>query len=479
MSDFFDNTNHMTEIFDMTPDFGTNENSSIIKVLGVGGGGSNAVAHMYKEGIKGVDFLICNTDQGHLEKSPIPRKLLLGSGLGAGARPEVARQLAVESKEKIAEFIGKETQMLFITAGMGKGTGTGASPVIAEVAHDMGILTIGVVTSPFDYEGPKRNRLAQDGIEEMAKHVDSLIIIKNENILKYYQDEDILNSYGYANDVLKNACKCIAEMITCDFYQNVDFNDVKTVMTNSGRAMLGIATARGEDRIQRVVDEALACPLLDSSVITNAENFLFFISFGPNAHFTGSELKEITSRLQALQSDDAEIIHGMGVDESLDDAVKLSVIITKFDTPAAALNQTRNTLADHDEDIILTEAPILSEEEVIDGTTEEAKETIGELGNNTPVDAPVNIPMDQTEQDFFQSQGSFISTPERIEDDSVQDINWKEEIKIPAILREQKLQSQNNFMTTVQEEEVFATHTPLFENRSGDDLKEFFADLAD
>ena len=373
----------------MTPDFGTTANSSIIKVLGVGGGGSNAVAHMYKEGIKGVDFLICNTDQGHLEKSPIPRKLLLGSGLGAGARPEVARQLAVESKEKIADFIGKETQMLFITAGMGKGTGTGASPVIAEVAREMGILTIGVVTSPFDYEGSKRKKLAQEGIDEMSKHVDSLIIIKNENILKYYQDEDILNSYGYANDVLKNACKCIAEMITCDFYQNVDFNDVKTVMTNSGKAMLGIATARGEDRIQRVVDEALACPLLDSSVIQNAENFLFFIAFGPNAHFTGSELNEITSRLQALQSDDAEIIHGMGVDESLDDAVKLSVIITKFDTPAAYLNNSGSIVTnDHQQEIFVSDTPI--NDEVIDGTIQDATETI-----NTPNPTEIETPASQ------------------------------------------------------------------------------------
>ncbi|MBR4135956.1 MAG: cell division protein FtsZ [Bacteroidales bacterium] len=468
----------MTEIFDMTPDFGTNENSSIIKVLGVGGGGSNAVAHMYKEGIKGVDFLICNTDQGHLEQSPIPRKLLLGSGLGAGARPEVARQLANESKEKIAEFIGKETQMLFITAGMGKGTGTGASPVIAEVAHSMGILTIGVVTSPFEYEGPKRIRLAQEGIEEMAKHVDSLIIIKNENILKYYQDEDILNSYGYANDVLKNACKCIAEMITCDFYQNVDFNDVKTVMTNSGRAMLGIATARGEDRIQRVVDEALACPLLDSSVITNAENFLFFISFGPNAHFTGSELKEITMRLQALQSDDAEIIHGMGVDESLDDAVKLSVIITKFDTPAAYLNQSGSTITTDlkEEEITVSETPI--NDQYIHGSSEDAVATIEKLdAANNPDMEPVETPtIDPMMEPSFNNDNTIYAQGERTEDPFPDDTEWKTKIQTPAVLREQLLQSQHTM--TMQEEEVF-TPTPLFENLSGNDLKEFFSDLAD
>ncbi|MBR6333599.1 MAG: cell division protein FtsZ [Bacteroidales bacterium] len=465
----------MTEIFDMTPDFGTTANSSIIKVLGVGGGGSNAVAHMYKEGIKGVDFLICNTDQGHLEKSPIPRKLLLGSGLGAGARPEVARQLAVESKEKIADFIGKETQMLFITAGMGKGTGTGASPVIAEVAREMGILTIGVVTSPFDYEGSKRKKLAQEGIDEMSKHVDSLIIIKNENILKYYQDEDILNSYGYANDVLKNACKCIAEMITCDFYQNVDFNDVKTVMTNSGKAMLGIATARGEDRIQRVVDEALACPLLDSSVIQNAENFLFFIAFGPNAHFTGSELNEITSRLQALQSDDAEIIHGMGVDESLDDAVKLSVIITKFDTPAAYLNNSGSIVTnDHQQEIFVSDTPI--NDEVIDGTIQDATETI-----NTPNPTEIETPASQ-DPFVFETGSNSPEAPsyvqgERTEDNHIDDIEWKSMIQEPTILREQKI--QNMSVATAMEEEVFANNTPLFENRSGDDLKEFFSDLAD
>ena len=186
----------MTDMIDMTPDFGINENTAIIKVLGVGGGGSNAVQHMYLEGIKGVDYLICNTDQGHLDRNRVPKKLLLGTGLGAGAKPEVARQYAIENKEKIAKFIGEGTQMLFVTAGMGKGTGTGASPVIAEVAKSMGILTIGVVTYPFDYEGERRQKQAQKGIEEMAKNVDSLIIIKNQNILKYYQDEEIRNSYG-------------------------------------------------------------------------------------------------------------------------------------------------------------------------------------------------------------------------------------------------------------------------------------------
>ncbi len=468
----------MTGKFDMTPDFGTHENSSIIKVLGVGGGGSNAVAHMYSEGIKGVDFMICNTDQGHLDQSPIPQKLLLGNGLGAGAKPEKARQYAMECKDKIAEFIGEETQMLFITAGMGKGTGTGASPVIAEVAHNMGILTIGVVTSPFEYEGKRRIRQAQEGIEELSKHVDSLIVIKNENILKYYQDEDILNSYGYANDVLKNACKCIAEMITCDYYQNVDFNDVKTVMTNSGRAMLGIATARGEGRIQKVVDEALACPLLDSSVIQNAENFLFFISFGPNAHFTGSELKEITTRLQELQSDDAEIIHGMGVDESLDDAVKLSVIITKFDTPASSLKNSNSIVEDSAENNVISTTDVLFGQQIDE--------------HNNPMDiiAPVpNAPEElmSVEEPHEMVQETIVSEPVleaqgqgpiKIEDyNETDDRDWFDKVNTPTILRQMKSSSDAHPTMVLQEEPIKSN--PLFENSNGNDLNEFFMDLAD
>lgn len=320
----------MTDRIEFTPDYGPKENSNIIKVIGVGGGGSNAVKHMYSEGIVGVDFLVCNTDQGHLNKSPIPDQLLLGKGLGAGADPEVARQFAADSKEKIKEFIGNETKMLFITAGMGKGTGTGASPVIAEVAHEMGILTIGVVTTPFRFEGKNRQKLANNGIEEMSKHVDSLIVVKNENIIKLFQDLDINKAYGQADDVLKNAVKCIAELITVDYTQNVDFNDIKTIMKDSGKAMLGLSIASGENRVEKVVDDALRCPLLDDSEISEAQNFLFFVSYGPDCPIKMSELGILTERFDDLQSENATVIWGQGEDPTLGDALKLSVIVTNF-----------------------------------------------------------------------------------------------------------------------------------------------------
>lgn len=335
----------MTDKIEFTPDYGQKENSNIIKVLGVGGGGSNAVTHMYSDGIVGVDFLICNTDQGHLNRCPIPEKLLLGAGLGAGANPEVATQYANECKEKIKEFIGKETKMIFITAGMGKGTGTGASPVIAEIAHEMGILTIGVVTAPFEFEGDDRLRIANEGIEKMAKHIDSLIIVKNENILELYPDLEIDQAYEQANDVLKNAVKCIAELITVDYTQNVDFNDIQTIMKNSGKAMLGLASASGEDRVQKVIDDALSCPLLDNSEISEAQSFLFFVSYGPNNKLKIAELKKLTQHFKGLQAKNARVIWGQGVDNNLDDQIKLSVIVTRFNDkkPEDVATTTNNT----------------------------------------------------------------------------------------------------------------------------------------
>lgn len=327
----------MTEKIDFTPDYGAKENNAIIKVIGVGGGGGNAVKHMYSEGIIGVDFLVCNTDAGALRINPVPDKLVLGeSGLGAGANPEVARKLALESKDKIVDFIGKETKMLFITAGMGKGTGTGAAPVIAEIAKEMNILTIGVVTYPFLFEGANRVKLADNGIAELSKFVDSLIVVKNQNIIKYYHDDDLDTAYGYADDVLKNAVKCIAELITVNYDQNIDFNDIQTIMKNSGPAMLGLATASGENRVEKVVDDALACPLLNESVISEVGNFLFFISYGSSNKLKISELESLTNRFEEMKSKNSQVIWGRGVDDSLGESIKLSVIITNYKTHDSA-----------------------------------------------------------------------------------------------------------------------------------------------
>ncbi len=322
----------MRDRIDFTPDYGTKQNTSIIKVIGVGGGGSNAVKHMYSEGIVGVDFMICNTDAQALMKNVVPSKLVLGdTGLGAGAKPEVGRELAEQSVEKIKEFIGEETQMLFITAGMGKGTGTGAAPVVARVANEMGILTIGVVTFPFRFEGKVREKYAQEGIAEMEKYVDSLIVVKNQLIMKYYNDEDVDAGFAYADDVLKNAVKCIAELITVNADQNIDFNDIKTIMKNSGHAMLGLAEAGGDNRIEKVVEDALACPLLSEDVITRAQNFLFFISYGPEKVLKISELEALTEKFNKLKTSDSDVIWGRAKDPNLGDKIRLSVIITNYE----------------------------------------------------------------------------------------------------------------------------------------------------
>ena len=321
----------MRERIDFTPDYGNKATHSIIKVIGVGGGGSNAVKHMYKEGIIGVDFLICNTDRNALEASPIPLKLILGeSGLGAGANPDIARQLALESREKIVDFIGAETKMLFITAGLGKGTGTGAAPIIAEIAKEMGILTIAVVTLPFQFEGTTSAEFAEAGVAALKKHVDSLITIKNQNIIKYYNDEELDKAFGYADDVLKNAVKCIAELITVNLQQNIDFNDICSIMKNSGAAMLGIAEASGENRIEEVIESVLRCPLLTEEHISNAGNFLFSICYGSEKKLLISELNQLTEKFGKLKSQNSHVIWGRSEDPSLGDKIKLSVIISRY-----------------------------------------------------------------------------------------------------------------------------------------------------
>jgi cell division protein FtsZ len=334
----------MRERIDFTPEYSTKATQSIIKVIGVGGGGGNAVKHMYKEGIIGIDFLICNTDRSALEASPIPLKLVLGeSGLGAGANPEVARKYAVESRDQLIDFIGTETKMLFITAGLGKGTGTGAAPVVAEIAKELGILTIAVVTLPFRFEGMVSAQFAEAGVAELRKHVDSLIIIKNQNIIKYYNDEELDKAFGYADDVLKNAVKCIAELITINSEQNVDFNDIYSIMKNSGAAMLGIGEASGENRIDDVLARALKCPLLTEENISNARNFLFSISYGSERKLRICELEKLTDKFDELKSNNAHVIWGRNEDPSLGDKIKLSVIISKYATDTVEFGSVGNT----------------------------------------------------------------------------------------------------------------------------------------
>lgn len=309
------------------------QRASIIKVIGVGGGGSNAVTHMYKQGIKGVDFIICNTDAQAMDISPIPNKIQLGNkGLGAGSVPDVGRQSAEENIEDIKEMLESNTKMLFITAGMGGGTGTGAAPVIAKLAKDAGILTVAIVTLPFNFEGRKRRLQAEKGIEELKQQVDTLLLISNEKLREMHGNLKLSEAFGRADDILTIAAKGIAELVTVTGYINVDFEDVKTVMQNSGTAIMGSAVAEGPDRAGNAVREALSSPLLNDNKIIGASNILLYISSG-NEEITFDEVTEITDYIQEEAGQSAEVIWGNGYDESLGEKISITLIATGFKSP--------------------------------------------------------------------------------------------------------------------------------------------------
>lgn len=306
---------------------------SIIKVIGVGGGGSNAVNYMYKQDIKDVEFVICNTDNQALENSPIPLKIQLGqtltSGLGAGNKPEVGRESAVENLMEIEEMLEGTTKMVFITAGMGGGTGTGAAPVIAQKAKEMGLLTVGIVTIPFLFEGEKRVSQALDGVERMSQHVDALLVISNQKLREIYGDLKLSNAFSKADDVLSTATKGIAEIITLPGYINVDFADVETVMKNSGVAIMGMGSAAGETRAIEAIKLALQSPLLNNNNIDGARNILLNITSGKN-EVTMDEVGEITDYVQTAVGEKASIIWGTGNDQTLDDLINVTIIATGF-----------------------------------------------------------------------------------------------------------------------------------------------------
>lgn len=311
------------------------DESSIIKVIGVGGGGSNAVNHMFRLGIKGVDFIICNTDKQALEKSPVPHKIQLGNsltkGLGAGARPEVGRDSALESIDEIKSLLTANTEMVFITAGLGGGTGTGAAPVIASIAKELGILSVGIVTIPFTFEGKKRREQAEKGLEEMKKYVDTLIVIGNDKLREIYGSLKMTEAFAHADNVLTNAAKSIAEIISLHMHVNVDFNDVKTVMQDSGVAIMGSAIASGEKRALRAVEEALVSPLLNDNDISGARHVLLNIMSGSD-DIEMDEFGEITDYIQEAAGGTAELITGYGTDPSLGDNVSVTIIATGFNS---------------------------------------------------------------------------------------------------------------------------------------------------
>ena len=354
------------------------EESSIIKVIGVGGGGSNAVNHMFRLGIKGVDFIICNTDKQALSKSPVPHKIQLGSsltrGLGAGAKPEVGRDSALESIEEIKAILKDNTEMVFITAGLGGGTGTGAAPVIASIAKELGILTVGIVTIPFSFEGKKRREQAEKGLEEMKKYVDTLIVIGNDKLRDIYGSLKMTEAFAHADNVLTSAAKSIAEIISLHMHVNVDFNDVKTVMQDSGVAIMGSAVASGEKRALRAVENALISPLLNDNDISGARHVLLNIMSGSD-DIEMDEFGEITDFIQEAAGGTAELITGYGTDPSLGDNVSVTIIATGFNSK---MNSGYEAPAFQERKIVKLDEPTVTKVEPVQTTI------IDEIQTNEP-----------------------------------------------------------------------------------------------
>lgn len=315
-------------------DFGEpDRQNSIIKVIGVGGGGGNAVNNMYKQGIHDVSFVVCNTDAQALKDSPVPERLQLGSeGLGAGNRPEKARQAAEESIDDIKAMLSDGTKMDFITAGMGGGTGTGAAPVIARVSKELGILTVGIVTIPFKFEGNKKIDQALDGVDEMAKHVDALLVINNERLRKVYPDLSLLNGFAKADDTLSVAAKSIAEIITVRGLMNLDFNDVRTVLKDGGVAIMSTGFGEGDGRVRKAIDDALNSPLLNDNDVYNSQKILLSIAFSSENGTDGlamEEMNEINDFMSRFGSD-FELKWGIAIDNTLEKKVKITILATGF-----------------------------------------------------------------------------------------------------------------------------------------------------
>ncbi len=310
------------------------EKSSIIKVIGVGGGGSNAVTHMFKQGIIGVNFAISNTDSQAMESCPVNTKIQLGpsltEGRGAGSRPNIGKESCIESIEEIRQFLANDTKMLFITAGMGGGTGTGAAPVVAKAAQEMDIMTVGIVTLPFAFEGRRRNKQAAEGLEELKKHVDTIIVISNDKLREIHGNLALSEAFSKADDILTVAAKGIAEIITVPGYINVDFEDVNTVMRGSGLAIMGTSIVEGENRARRSVEEALNCPLLEDNDISGAQHILLNITSG-NKEVTMDEIFEITEYVQEEAGNETDLIWGNCYDESLGDKICVTIIATGFE----------------------------------------------------------------------------------------------------------------------------------------------------
>ncbi|MBB1538161.1 MAG: cell division protein FtsZ [Prevotella sp.] len=354
---------------------------SIIKVIGVGGGGGNAVNHMYREGIHDVSFVLCNTDAQALNDSPVPVHLQLGKeGLGAGNRPARAREAAMESIDDIRRMLDDGTKMAFITAGMGGGTGTGAAPVIAQASKEMGILTVGIVTIPFRFEGPRKIDQALDGVEEMSKHVDALLVINNERLREIYPDLTVLDAFGKADDTLSVAAKSIAEIITVHGLMNLDFNDVKTVLKDGGVAIMSTGYGEGENRVKKAIDDALNSPLLNDNDVFNSKKILLSISFSSEKkEQQGLMMEEMNdvNDFMAKFGEDFEIKWGLAIDPELGNKVKVTILATGFGIEDVEPIERRNRHSQEEAD------RIAEEEEKAAERDERRKHYYGNDNNNT------------------------------------------------------------------------------------------------
>lgn len=341
-------TDEIKDIIDNPEFLSENPEGTDIKVIGVGGGGNNAVNHMYNQGIKGVSFVVCNTDRQALINSPVPNKVLLGdTGLGAGNKPEVAQAAAESSLDRITQLFEDDTKMVFVTAGMGGGTGTGAAPVVARVAKERGLLTIGIVTIPFLFEGEKKILKALNGADEMSKNVDALLIINNERLTEIYPDLNFLNGFAKADDTLSTAARSISELITCNGHINVDFNDVDTTLRNGGTAIISSGYGEGEHRVTKAIEDALNSPLLKNRDILGSKKLLFNLYFSREAEnqFAMDEVQELTNFMSQLDSG-VDVIWGVAFDESLGNSVKITILAAGFDVSVRNENKApgRNDL---------------------------------------------------------------------------------------------------------------------------------------
>ena len=384
--------------------------SNVMKVMGVGGGGSNAVNHMFQQGITGVDFVVCNTDSQALDKSPVPNKIQLGvnltEGLGAGANPEIGKLAAVETHEELRELLETQTKMLFITAGMGGGTGTGAAPIIAEFAKELGILTVGIVTIPFDFEGKTRQLQAQKGLKKLKKTVDSLIIINNNKLRQVYGNLGFKEGFSKADEVLATAAKGIAQVITHHYTQNIDLKDAKTVLANSGTAIMGSATSSGSNRANDAIIKALDSPLLNDNKIDGSKNVLLLIVSGSD-EITIDEIGEINEYVQKETGNSANIIMGVGEDQELGNNISVTVIATGFaeDQQNDLVNSETKKVIYSLDDNQKVEKTLIDEDEISNGEIEEitykSKDNLSK-DNQIKIDSQINEILRDIEVEYEQ-----------------------------------------------------------------------------